>query len=164
MQFRTGAGIIAATVDDDIVESQLTTPKVLRPLFEEMGRQWWLIDTGVPHLVTVSDDPEAFDPLLARQMRQLHNANVNFARLEGETLYVRTYERGVEAETLACGTGMAAAFFRLFQEKCIPGSATVIPTGGEAVTVSHKDGRLFLKGAVRQTFHATPSHLLWERA
>ena len=58
--------------------------------------------------MTFVDDTACFDKVIARQMRYKYNANVNYAMLRENTLHVRTYERGVEDETLACGTGMAA--------------------------------------------------------
>jgi len=54
-----------------------------------------------------------------RRLRYEYNANVNICKLDGDTLYVRTYERGVEDETLACGRGMVASFVRLHIEGLI---------------------------------------------
>jgi diaminopimelate epimerase len=74
----------------------------------------WL-NTGVPHLVVFVSDLEAIDVAGAgRILRNLDRfepagTNVNFVKVDGQTLYVRTYERGVEGETLACGTGNVAA-------------------------------------------------------
>lgn len=75
-----------------------------------------LIDVGVPHLVTFDLDPEEIDVVaLGREIRNHpltgpEGANVDFARQAGSGLLeVRTYERGVEDETLSCGTGCIAA-------------------------------------------------------
>ncbi len=74
------------------------------------------IDTGAPHAVVFVPDLEALDvESLGKSMRhslpfQPAGTNVNFARLlAGSEIAIRTYERGVEAETLACGTGSIAA-------------------------------------------------------
>ena len=73
------------------------------------------LNTGVPHLVVLVPDPEIIDvDSNGRALRNLQRfapagTNVNFVKAEGKTLHVRTYERGVEAETLACGTGNVAA-------------------------------------------------------
>lgn len=74
----------------------------------------FLGDTGVPHLVILVDSLAALEAVdLASEgspLRWAFNANVNFITcLADEMVYVRTYERGVEAETLACGTGCVAA-------------------------------------------------------
>jgi diaminopimelate epimerase len=73
------------------------------------------LNTGVPHLVVFVPDPERIDvDSSGRRIRNLQRfapagTNVNFVKADGRTLHVRTYERGVEAETLACGTGNVAA-------------------------------------------------------
>ena len=113
MSFLTLAGEIKAEVDGDMVLSELTPPKILSKEIEHNGKIWWKIDTGVPHMVTFVDDIENFDIQSARELRYKENANVNIAKvLDNGNMMVRTYERGVEDETLACGTGMSACFYR----------------------------------------------------
>ena len=152
MQFLTGAGKIESVVEDNIVETQLTTPKVLKEDFEEEGFTWWLADTGVPHLVTIVDDLEKYDHDLCAKMRYAYNANVNFIKIEDEKIFIRTYERGVEGETLACGTGMAAAFLRANNLNLVNNKTFVYPKSKEELTLSIKDGNLFFKGAVKKVF------------
>jgi len=154
MRFLTGAGVIEAEVDGDIVTSELTPPKIINQEIEEFGKKWWLIDTGVPHLVGLVDTIDTFDLKEARELRYKFNANVNIAAVKENTLYVRTYERGVEDETLACGTGMAACFLRANLEKKAGESMLVIPTSGEKLELAKKGNTLTLKGEVRHTFDA----------
>jgi diaminopimelate epimerase len=80
------------------------------------GERWMtLLTVGVPHLVVRVDDVEAVD--VANRGKDLRShpalgpagANVNFVSPAGEGWLIRTYERGVEGETLACGTGTVAA-------------------------------------------------------
>lgn len=70
------------------------------------------LNTGVPHLVTFVDDVNSIDvENVGSYFRHLKNANVNFVdKVRGE---IRTFERGVEGETLACGTGATAAAYAL---------------------------------------------------
>jgi diaminopimelate epimerase len=75
----------------------------------------FLLNTGVPHYVEFVDDIGAVDIRgRGREIRNALDANVNFASAEGNVLHVRTYERGVEDETLACGTGAVAAAISAF--------------------------------------------------
>ncbi|KIM12787.1 MAG: diaminopimelate epimerase [Sulfuricurvum sp. PC08-66] len=153
MTFLTLAGPIRAVVEGTIVQSDLTPPKLIDQTIEAFGKKWWLIDTGVPHLVTFDADIREFDIDQARELRHTYNANVNIAALDGQTVRVRTYERGVENETLACGTGMAACYYRaLLEHNVTQNPTTVIPTGGEHLTLAHNGTTITFKGAVSHTF------------
>jgi len=154
MRFLTGAGVIEAEVDGDMVTSELTPPQIINREIEEFGKKWWLIDTGVPHLVGLVDTIDTFDLKEARELRYKFNANVNISAVKDNTLYVRTYERGVEDETLACGTGMAACFLRANLEDKAGEKMLVIPTSGEQLELAKKGNTLTLKGEVRHTFDA----------
>jgi diaminopimelate epimerase len=118
----------------------------------EEGFIWYLVDTGVPHLVTIVDDLDLYEHNLCAKMRYKHNANVNFAKIENGIIKVRTYERGVEGETLACGTGMAACFLRANNLKLVNDTAFVYPKSNEQLTLSIKDGIIYFKGAVKKVF------------
>lgn len=74
-----------------------------------------VIDTGSPHFITEVPDPDKID--VRAEGRKIRNdksisedgVNVNFINWDGKLLFIRTYERGVEDETLACGTGITAS-------------------------------------------------------
>ena len=155
MKFLTGAGLIKSSVEGNIVETQLTAPIVVKEEFIEDGFTWYLVDTGVPHLVTIVDDLELYNHDLCAKMRYKYNTNVNFAKIEDGIIKVRTYERGVEGETLACGTGMAACFLRANNLKLVEDSTFVYPKSGEQLTLSKKDGTIYFKGAVKKVFVTT---------
>ncbi|QOG12137.1 diaminopimelate epimerase [Arcobacter sp. FWKO B] len=152
IKFLTGAGIIECYVSYDIVEIALTKPTEIKEPFSEEGYEWWMVDTGVPHLVTFVDDLDKFNIDIARKLRKKHNSNVNFAKLENGKLYVRTYERGVEAETQACGTGMAACFLRAYNLGLVQDVTRVYPKSGELLTMTMKNGILHFKGPVKKLF------------
>ena len=152
MKFLTDAGLIESNVEDDVVETQMTEPIIIKEAFEQEGLTWYLIDTGVPHLVTLTDDLNNYDHDLCAKMRYEHNANVNFAKVENGIINVRTYERGVEGETLACGTGMVACFLRAFDLGLVENKTFVYPTSKEELTISKIDGKIYFKGAVKKIF------------
>ena len=118
-RFATDAGVISARFTGEEPEIDLQPVQALRP---DAGlpliageHQIGFADSGVPHLVVLVDDVERVD--VASRGRELRHepslpagANVNFvSRAEGPLWLMRTYERGVEGETLACGTGTVAA-------------------------------------------------------
>jgi diaminopimelate epimerase len=121
--FRTIAGPIRASVDGSVVRVQLTRPHSLDPEFtlklnNKKVFAAGFVDTGVPHTVIVLEDKNletAAVEDLGREIR-FHprfapaGTNVNFVHItDPGNIQVRTYERGVEAETLACGTGVVAS-------------------------------------------------------
>ena len=117
--FLTGAGPIRATLGPALVSLAMTPPQDERPprrlTIEGVELELWTIDTGVPHAVAFVADPAALDvERLGRAIRHQpafapRGSNANFVAVTGPSrLRMRTYERGVEAETLACGTGAVA--------------------------------------------------------
>jgi len=109
---------------------------------DEANVQAHFVRVGVPHLVVPVDDLEAalvteWGRLLRfHQMFQPAGTNVNFARFTGpQALAIRTYERGVEDETLACGTGAVASALIAARLGQAVSPVTVHTRGGEALTV-----------------------------
>jgi len=153
-EFLTGAGIIHAMINGNYVVSEMTKPIILSKEIEEEGENWWFVDTGVPHLVTIRDTIDEFNIEQARRLRNKYNTNVNICRIEDNTLYVRTYERGVEDETLACGTGMVACFLRANSEELIDNNIQVFPKSEDELYVSLEDDIYKFGGEVTKTFVA----------
>jgi diaminopimelate epimerase len=118
--FETGAGVIKASFKGERVTVNLTPPKDLR-LGEQVSlsdgpKSIHSINTGVPHAVLfVPDADKAMVQQLGSEIRHHRHfsptgTNVNFVQVLGPGhIRVRTFERGVEGETLACGTGVSAA-------------------------------------------------------
>ena len=120
MTIDTVAGILSAEVIGDRVRLQMTPPKDwrLRQTLDWNGRSvaYSFVNSGVPHCVIEAEDLDEVDVATIGAAMRYHAAfapagtNVNFVRVDGpQALSVRTYERGVEAETLACGTGVVAS-------------------------------------------------------
>lgn len=146
MSFETIAGTIHAKVEQDLVKIAMTEPHDLileeRLTLADGEITFGRINTGVPHVVTLVDDIEQTDVVtVGRQIR--HHAhfapagtNVNFiAPLAGGRWAIRTYERGVEDETLACGTGVVAAALILFASKGEASPITLQTRSGSHLTV-----------------------------
>lgn len=146
-RFLSKAGVIYASLSGDIIESELTSPKILEKNIKEFGVDWWLIDTGVPHLVCEGAKLNKED---LRALRHKYNANVNVAILEQNVILARTFERGVEDETLACGTGMAAMFVYLKECSKVGKNVLVYPASGEEIYLREENHKIFLKGRVKK--------------
>jgi diaminopimelate epimerase len=120
VSFETMAGVITAKLLGDEVQLQMSQPKdlALGTKLPVLGQEQTVhfVNTGVPHAVVVVDDLGKVDvnPVGAAIRYHDHFApkgtNANFIEVQGPRLLaIRTYERGVEGETLACGTGVCAA-------------------------------------------------------
>ena len=119
VRFETIAGIVGAEFEGDEVKITLSEPFDLALgatlLVDGSERTVHSVNTGVPHAVLVVDELEDIDIRKDGSDVRFHDhfqpagTNVNFQLVLGpETIAIRTYERGVENETLACGTGMVA--------------------------------------------------------
>lgn len=150
ISFETVAGVITATFQGERVTVTLTTPKDLRlaidlPL-KSGATQAHSLNTGVPHAVLfVADADQAMVQDRGREIR-FHPAfapkgtNVNFVQVLGtNSIRVRTYERGVEGETLACGTGVTASALIAARVHQFTAPVQVRVQGGDVLEVSWRD-------------------------
>jgi len=153
-EFLTGAGVIRVTVNGDYAVTEMLEPKILEKDIEEFGKNWWLIDTGVPHLVTEVKNIENFNLEQARELRNKYDANVNIYFIDKDGMRVRTYERGVEDETLACGTGIMASFVKAYSEGKVKDVTAVYPKSGEELYMEYDEGQYKFGGKVTKTFEA----------
>lgn len=122
-----------------------------------------LVNTGVPHLVVFTDDNRNSDMVsIGRTLRWSpayapEGVNVNLASIIGAKLHVRTYERGVEDETLACGTGITASAIAAARTgKIVTRETDVIARGGTLsvrFTMTEKGATdIFLTGPATYVF------------
>ena len=151
MSFETLAGIITAEVNDDSVKVRLTDPSPLK-IAQKItldGREYALdcIDTGVPHAVLfVPDADKTMVSELGPQIRRHphfgpRGTNVNFVQVLGPgRIRVRTFERGVEGETLACGTGVTASALVSAKIHGFRSPLSVQVQGGDQLHVSFEEG------------------------
>jgi diaminopimelate epimerase len=102
------------------------------------------IDTGVPHAVVFVKNVSDFPVAAVGRALRFHKAfkpagaNVDFVQIKGRSLMVRTYERGVEDETLACGTGVVASVLAAALRFGARSPVRVLARGGDALSVSFK--------------------------
>jgi diaminopimelate epimerase len=171
MAFETLAGIIHAEVKKDTVKVQLTGASGLRqnirvPVAGGI-RTGHFVNTGVPHLVYLSDHLDREDVQAVGSASRWHEVfkpagtNVNFIQIDGpHKLRIRTYERGVEGETLACGTGAVGAALIAASLGKATSPVTVATRGGDKLIVSFvRDGETFtdlhLEGAAEVVCEGT---------
>ena len=169
MSFETIAGIIFAEVNDDVVKVRLTDPSPLRIAQTIMlnDREYILdfIDTGVPHAVAFIDSVETCAVVgTGRQIRHHEHfaprgTNADFAEvLNRHKMKVRTYERGVEDETLACGTGVVASVLAAAGRGLVETPVDVTVQSGETLRIyfTRQDDdfcEIYLEGKVKIIYH-----------
>ncbi|MGA1845598.1 diaminopimelate epimerase [Deferribacter abyssi] len=164
MAFETIAGIIEAEIMDGFnVKVQLTDP------FDEKidynlnlnGEELTVssINTGVPHAVVDVDDIENFDVVKYGRGIRFHEfyqpagTNVNFYKKIGENkLKVRTYERGVENETMACGTGSVATSIVAVKKGIVKSPVEIETSSGLLLKVYLENGKVYLEGEARVVY------------
>ncbi|MDK1342029.1 diaminopimelate epimerase [Streptomyces sp. 378] len=130
------------------------------------GRPTWFdsAHTGTEHVVAIVDDVDTIDAVTVGRLVRHHaglaplGTNVNFVQSAGrQALKIRTYERGVEAETLSCGSGaVAAVVIATLRGLVARRAVTVHNRAGEPLTVRPYDDRLtrtqWVGGPVTHTF------------
>lgn len=109
------------------------------------------VNTGVPHAVVFVDDVEkapvaSIGPKIRHHPVFPKGTNVNFVEADGSTLKIRTYERGVEGETLSCGTGAVASLAAALWLHMLPEPRAKVITQGGVNYASERGGRYYLEG------------------
>jgi len=161
----TDAGAVRAQVFPEAgeVEVQLTPARDLDLNFTlDLGGEQWtahFANTGVPHTVIVSDDVKSLDikGLGAKVRYHGHFApagtNANFIQVVNRNeLLLRTYERGVENETYACGTGAAASVAVAHALGLTEPKARVTTSGGEVLEITVRGSDIFLRGKAQLVY------------
>jgi diaminopimelate epimerase len=168
MRFETLAGVIEAEISGDRIRLKMSDPKDIKLgmdlTIDGRGRSVNFVNTGVPHAVIFTDKIGGLDVKdLGRKVRY-HSAfahrgtNADFVEPQkGNLLKVRTYERGVEDETLACGTGVVAsaviaAAIRGFRSpaRCLTKSGEILKVYFKKSGDAFKD--VYLEGGASKVF------------
>ncbi len=171
LTIETTAGIIGAEVDGANVRIKLTVPQELnQKVGVELDGEKYTVDrlnTGVPHAIIYSDDVSGVDVRGIGRGLRYHESfapagtNVNFVQKTGShSLKIRTYERGVEDETLACGTGVVASALLASRNGMVEAPVEVETQGGEILKVDFQQGNgtfgdVTLEGLTKVTFEGT---------
>jgi diaminopimelate epimerase len=178
MSFETQAGIIQAQVVGDCVKVKMTDPVDLKMdyLLELKNASLSIssVNTGVPHVVIVTDSIGTVEVVeVGREIRfndrfAPAGTNVNFvSHLKDNIIAIRTYERGVEDETLACGTGAIAAAVVMACKKNLTSPVTVQTRGGGYLNIFYQenDGKyhdIYLEGDARVIYKGQLREDAWK--
>ena len=176
MSFKTQAGIIHAQVNNDRVKIKMPDPTDFKKdeglKLKDGALSISSIHTGVPHVVIVVDDIEnAAVVELGREIRYHKTfapagTNVNFiCPMEDNVIAMRTYERGVEDETLACGTGAVAGAIVMADKSNVKSPVSILTRSGERLYIYYTEKKgifsnIYLEGDARIIYEAQ----LWEDA
>ncbi|PIU40639.1 MAG: diaminopimelate epimerase, partial [Candidatus Omnitrophica bacterium CG07_land_8_20_14_0_80_50_8] len=171
LSIETLAGMIYADVKGERVKARMVEPTDLKLNFEirVRGRKERLnfVNTGVPHAVKMVDfvsrcDVDGLGAAIRRHPYFApHGANVDFVSLRKDgALDVRTYERGVEGETLACGTGSTAAALVFAAQKNLKSPVLVYTKSGETLKIYFSRAGIgffgvYLEGRIIKTFEGS---------
>lgn len=176
MSFVTDAGIVRAQVTGDKVKVKMVDPSAFKHDYTIELKDGPLtvssVNTGVPHVVVTMDSIDDVDVVGTGREVRLHKifapagTNVNFiTRVKNGAFSIRTYERGVEDETLACGTGsIASALVTAFKEK-VDSPLNVVTRSGGVLTIHYNEDKgrfydIYLEGDARVIYKGK----LWEDA
>ncbi|MCP4624856.1 MAG: diaminopimelate epimerase [bacterium] len=176
--FETDAGIVSGQVNADRAKVKMPAPTDLRLDYSIELAKGALsvssINTGVPHVVIMRDAIEEVDVFgLGREIRNLEafapaGTNVNFICQQGPgELAIRTYERGVEDETLACGTGSIASALISSIKLNWTSPINLLTHSGESLTIhfAEQNGQfndVYLEGDARIIYTAQLGEEAWK--
>ncbi|MBN2061936.1 MAG: diaminopimelate epimerase [Deltaproteobacteria bacterium] len=155
MSFKTLAGIVSAEINGRIVKVLMPNLSGVRKDIEFPLKKGWesidFINTGVPHVIVQVQNLEEVPVVEQGRIIRYHDmfspegTNANFIRVEGrDCIHIRTYERGVEDETLACGTGSMGAALAASARGMADSPVTVKTRGGDELRIYfEKHGDVF---------------------
>ncbi|MBW1799697.1 MAG: diaminopimelate epimerase [Deltaproteobacteria bacterium] len=170
MTFNTLAGPVSAEVKGKIVKVLMPDPAGLQLDIGLDKKPGWLsvdfINTGVPHVIIQVDELEShpvfeqgkavrYDPFFSPE-----GTNANFIKVTGrDRIEIRTYERGVEDETLACGTGSIASALTASARGLVDSPVKLKTWGGEDLTIYFKNEKnqfseVWLEGGTSVVYQA----------
>jgi diaminopimelate epimerase len=169
ISFETPAGVISAELKGDLVTLRMTEPTNLRLNIDlsmaAEDRTLHFINSGVPHVVIAVAKIDNVDVRCEGAAIRYHNmfspngTNVNFIEKRGPNkIAIRTYERGVEDETLACGTGIVASALIFAKTENIDGPITVAARGGDELQVGFER----VEGGFRNVTLTGPAEFVFE--
>ena len=156
--FEAVDGIHEATIKKNWVSLKMADVKEII-----VSEDFSFLDTGSPHHVEMVTELKNFDVFskgkdIRNEIYGEEGANVNFVeQIEDANFSVRTYERGVEDETLSCGTGVTAVALAMFETgKTKKNRITLNTPGGQLLVRFEKEGdgykNIFLEGPAVQVF------------
>jgi len=176
MSFETKAGVIDAEVTGDTVKLRLTDPTQLvinqKITIDDIPFDVNSVNTGVPHVVHFTSYLDEFDVNRVGRSIRYHKeykpagTNANFVEvIDEKTIRIRTYERGVEDETLACGTGSVAAALIAAEKNMVTPPVNVIVKSGETLRIHFRKtesgfDQIYLEGKANVVYEGR----LWEEA
>jgi diaminopimelate epimerase len=178
MSFETLAGLVKAEVIEERVKVKMTDPfdfetDVTIELKNGLT-SIYSINTGVPHVVMVKNSIDDIDIVKIGKEIRYHDrfspagTNVNFVcHIKDNTIAIRTYERGVEDETLACGTGAAASAIVMAHKMKLDSPLSVLTRSGEYLNIffKEKEGQyydIYLEGGARIIYKAQLLEDAWK--
>ena len=167
ISFETPAGVISAELGDNLVTLRMTEPTDLRLNVKVSAANTTVhfINSGVPHVVIPVPKIDDIDvqregaAIRHHEMFSPNGANVNFIEKRGPNkISIRTYERGVENETLACGTGIVASALIFAATENTSGPIHVIARGGDDLHVGFET----IDGGFRNVTLTGPAEFVFE--
>ncbi len=171
MTIDTLGGLLNATVKGDMVKVKLPDPKEIKWNFclmiNKCPYHLNFVNTGVPHVIHFVDDLEKVDVKNLGSHIRSHDefspegTNADFVKVvDKKNIKIRTYERGVEDETLACGTGAVASAIIAAESEKMLSPVTVQTLGGEKLKVYFE----LMNGNFRNVYLEGKAKLVYEGA
>ncbi|NVK28292.1 MAG: diaminopimelate epimerase [Flavobacteriia bacterium] len=158
--FRAIDGLHHARIEGEIVHLGMND---VDSISEKIQGIW--LDTGSPHHVEVVEDVDDYPVhkkgrIIRNEIYGVEGSNVNFIEWQEDRLKVRTYERGVEAETYSCGTGVTASAIAVHHLKIVDKDSIAVSTPGGDLRVSFtfNDGvysNVVLAGPAQKVFEGS---------
>lgn len=160
-EFMAVDGIHQATIENGLVSLKMIDVDEV-----QINDSYIFTDTGSPHHIKLIENIHEYPVIgegrkIRNELYGKEGSNVNFVeQIKSNEFQIRTYERGVEDETLACGTGAVAAAIAMHQTGATKNNSVVLYANGGTLevsfeTIDNKYTNVFLKGPATYVFKGT---------